>query len=242
MAMIEISGLALAGRLHDISLALPAGKMLGVIGPNGSGKSTLLHCLAGLLPCQGQVCLDGQNLADLPPRQRAQRVALLPQEGESAWALTVEDVVALGRLPWGDGDCAAVDAAMRQTGVDPLRGRRIDRLSGGERARVWLARVFAGQPALLLADEPIASLDLRHQKNVMDALRRYADAGHGVILVIHDFSLAARYCDRLCMLDGGRLHACGAPPEEHTESHMSAVFQTPMLVNLSADPPIILPR
>ncbi len=239
--MTDISGLALAGRLHALSLALPAGEMLGVIGPNGSGKSTLLHCLAGLLPCQGRVCLDGQDLAALPPRQRAQRVALLPQEGESAWALTVEDVVALGRLPWGDDDRAAIDAAMRQTGVDALRGRRVDRLSGGERARVWLARVFAGRPALLLADEPIASLDLRHQRNVMDALRRYADMGHGVIVVIHDFSLAARYCDCLCLLDGGRLHAVGPPSEVLTESHMSTVFQTPMRVNLSANPPIVLP-
>lgn len=239
MALIEVRDLALPPRLADISFALEAGQMLGVIGPNGSGKSTLLHCLAGLLPGREEIVFDGQPVETLPPRQRACNIGLLPQACESAWSLSVDDVVALGRLPWGDRDDEAIRLAMQQSGVEALRPRKVDHLSGGERARVWLARVLAGQPRLLIADEPIASLDLYYQRSVMETLRRYASGCNSVILAIHDFSLAARYCDQLCLMHGGRVDAFGSPADVLTEDRLTRVFQVPVHVDLAADPPVI---
>ncbi len=239
MALIKVCGLGLAQRLEAIDLSLRAGEVLGIIGPNGSGKSTLLQCLAGLLPYRGSCTLTGHELATLQPRQRAQAIGFLPQSCDASWPLAVEDIVALGRLPWGDADTARIDAAIEQAGVRALCGRRIDQLSGGEQARVWLARVLAGRPRVLLADEPIASLDLYYQHTIMDTLRRYADAGNAVVLAIHDFSLAARHCDRLCLLHEGRLHAFGTPAEVLRESELSTVFRIPVHVDLAARPPII---
>jgi iron complex transport system ATP-binding protein len=239
MALIDVRHLHCAARLNDVSLTLAPGEVLGVIGPNGSGKSSLLQCLAGILEYRGEIFLDGQPMIRMPPRLRAQRVGYQPQSSESAWALSVEDVVALGRLPWGDRDAQAIRNAVRQTGIEPLLERRVDRLSGGEQARVWLARVLAGQPRLLLADEPIASLDLLHQRSVMETLRTYADQQHGVILAIHDFALAARYCDRLCLMRNGAVHAFGTPEEVLTEKNLSEVFQVPVHVDLMANPPVV---
>lgn len=242
MKLVEVDCLEVASRLAGIGFSLAAGEVLGLIGPNGSGKSSLLQCLAGLLPHRGEYRCAGSPFATLAASERARRIGFLPQACSSAWALRVEDVVALGRLPWGDDDRAAIEAAMRQTGVENLRSRRIDRLSGGEQARVWLARVLAGQPRVLLADEPIASLDLRHQRGIMETLRQHADLGNAVILAIHDFSLAARHCDRLCLMQQGRIHRLGTPAEVLTESSLSAVFQVPVYVDLDASPPIVLAR
>lgn len=239
MALIKVRNIRLPRRLDDIAFELESGQMLGVIGPNGSGKSSLLQCLAGLLPCSGEIVFDGHMIDTVHPRQRARNIGLLPQACTSAWSLSVDDVVALGRLPWGDRDEVAIRHAMVQSGVEALRGRKVDRLSGGEQARVWLARVLAGQPRLLLADEPIASLDLYFQRSVMDTLRQYARDGKGVILAIHDLSLAARYCDRLCLMQGGRVEAFGSPAEVLTEALLARVFQVPMHVDLAADPPVI---
>ncbi len=242
MALIRTQHVHLGARLTDVSLTLAPGEMLGVIGPNGAGKSSLLQCLAGLLPCQGEVLLAGQPLAAMPARHRAQQLGYLPQACDSAWSLSVADIVALGRLPWGDQDREAMERAMTQSGVLALQGRKVDHLSGGEQARVWLARVLAGQPRVLLADEPIASLDLYHQRRVMDVLRRYAHAERAVVLALHDLSLAARYCDQLCLLDQGRVHALGTPAEVLTEANLSAVFRVPVHVDLSASPPVIVVR
>jgi iron complex transport system ATP-binding protein len=239
MDLIEVRQLHCQPRLHEVSLTLQAGEMLGVIGPNGSGKSSLLQCLAGLLGFRGEILFEGQALAGMPAAQRARRIGYQPQSSESAWALHVQDVVALGRLPWGDRDVEALRLAVRQTGIEALLERRVDRLSGGEQARVWLARVLAGQPRLLLADEPIASLDLLHQRSVMETLRAYADQGQGVVLAIHDFGLAARYCDRLCLMRDGTLHALGTPAEVLTEKNLSEVFQVPVHVDLAASPPVV---
>jgi len=242
--LLDVRGLALGARLRGVSFDLAPGEMLGVIGPNGAGKSTLLQCLAGIAAGAGQALLDGQPLAALPRRERARRIGWLPQAQTSAWALRVQDVVALGRLPWGDRDAAAgrqaVAQAMAQTGIAALAARPVDALSGGEQARVWLARVLAGQPQLLLADEPIASLDLKHQRAALETLRRYASAGRGVILAIHDLSLAARWCDRLCLLQAGRLRAIGAPRQILTEALLAEVFDAPVHADLEADPPIIV--
>ena len=242
MELMRLERVAVDGRLAALDLHLAAGKMLGLIGPNGAGKSTLLHCMAGIQAHAGRIELAGEELARLPPMQRARRIGFLPQASHSAWALSVADVVALGRLPWNDSDAAAIDAAMHATGVAAWRARRVDRLSGGEQARVWLARVLAGQPRLLLADEPIASLDLRHQLRVMELLRAHARPGHGTILSLHDLGLAARYCDKLCLLQDGRVHAFGTPAEVLTAANLRTVFEIEAHIDLRADPPIVLPR
>lgn len=242
MALIQVRDLHADRRLARVTLDLADGEMLGVIGPNGSGKSTLLNSLAGLVKTQGEILFDGKPLQAIPPRKRAQGIGLLPQYGESAWSLGVEDVVALGRLPWGDEDAPAIHHAMELAGVTGLTGRRVDELSGGERARVWLARVLAGQPRLLLADEPIASLDLHYQCSVMDVLRDYAHRGHGVIVAIHDLSLAARYCDSLCLLRQGLVHSQGRAEEVLVAPTLSEVFGIPIHVDLNAEPPIVVPK
>jgi iron complex transport system ATP-binding protein len=241
-AVLEARQIECAPRLSGVSVTLKAGEVLGVIGPNGSGKSTLLQCLAGILNCKGELRVEGRPLRELPPRQRAQRIGYLPQSCASAWSLSVQDVVALGRLPWGDRDAGSIALAMDAVGIRDFARRAVDRLSGGEQARVWLARALAGQPRLLLADEPIASLDLYHQRAVLRALRHYAGDGRGVVLAIHDFSLAARYCDRLCLLDAGQAVITGRPAEVLTEARLSAVFRVPMRVDLQADPPVVMPR
>lgn len=242
MALIRTSGLGVPGRLFDVRMSVEPGEMLGVIGPNGSGKSTLLHCLAGVQPHSGDCRFEDTEVVRLPPRLRARQIGLLPQSCDAAWSLRVEDVVGLGRLPWGDRDPAAIREAMDEVGVSGLADRRVDRLSGGERARVWLARVLAGRPRLLLADEPIASLDLQYQGGVMETLRRHADRGNGVVLAIHDLGLAARHCDRLCLMAGGTVRAIGAAAEVLTEEGLGEVFRVPVRVDLRAQPPVVVAR
>jgi iron complex transport system ATP-binding protein len=242
MALISVRHLHIGERIADISFSLERGEMLGVIGPNGAGKSTLLQSLSGILQYQGDIEFDGRAIGAMSSRQRAQGIGFLPQSGESAWSLSVEDVVALGRLPWGDQNVEAIRVAINQAGVDGLQGRKVDQLSGGERARVWLARVLAGHPELLLADEPIASLDLYYQRSVMDVLRQYANAGQGVILAIHDLALAARYCDKLCLMHRGRVYAWGTPDAVLTDANLSEVFRIPVHVDLRATPPVVSPK
>ena len=242
MDLIRLDRLAVPGRLQPASFALAPGEMLGIIGPNGAGKSTLLQALAGIQAYQGNLDYFGFDAARLSSRHRAQRIGFLPQANQSAWSLCVEDVVTLGRLPWGDEDAALIESAMTRTGVLPWRQRKVAQLSGGEQARVWLARVLAGQPVLLLADEPVASLDLLHQRKVMELLREHARQDRAVVLSIHDLGLAARYCDKLCLLAEGQVLAFGRPREVLTEAHVAAAFQVEVHVDLDAQPPIILPK
>jgi iron complex transport system ATP-binding protein len=206
--------------LAGIALALAPGEVVGLIGPNGAGKTTLLRALAGLVAAQGRITLEGRPLRDFTPAERGQRIGFLPQDGGVAWALPVEELVALGRLPRsgpfrapGGADRAAVARALATLELEPLRRRPVTELSGGERARALLARVLAGEPRLLLADEPVAGLDPAHQLRVMAELRRLAAAGTAVVVVLHDLTLAARSCDRLLLLDEGRLVLQGAPLE-----------------------------
>lgn len=242
MNTLDVQGLRVDARLADISFQLQAGEMLGLIGPNGAGKSTLLNCLANLQPYQGSVLFDGHTVAALSARERAQKIGFLPQAGASAWALRVADVVALGRLPWGDTDARAMQNAVELSGIETLLSRTVDQLSGGEQARVWLARVLAGEPEILLADEPIASLDLFYQRSIMASLRRYASSGRAVVLAIHDLGFAARYCDRLCLLKNGRVHALGLPSDVLTEARVYEVFGVETEIDLQANPPRIIPR
>jgi len=209
---------ALGGRriVHPLDLALGKGELVGLIGANGSGKSTLLRALAGLLPAEsGSVSLGGKPLHQVPLREVARTMAYLPQSPECHWPLTADRVVALGRLPF-QGSSTTLDAqhitrALGAVDALYLRERPVTELSGGERARVFLARALAGDPALLLIDEPAAGLDPYHQLQLMELLQALAREGRGVLVVLHDLGLAARFCGRLFLLDGGKLIASGRP-------------------------------
>ena len=206
--------------LRGVSAAAEAGAVVGLIGPNGSGKSTLLNTLAGLLtPSQGSVTLDDRPLSGMTAGERARRVGYMEQTPAIHWPMAVERLVMLGRTPHRpafaaetQADLNAVESALRRTDVAALRHRAATALSGGERARVMLARVLAGDPAVLLADEPAAGLDPFHQLQVMELLRDLAREGRAVMVVLHDLTLAMRFCDRLILLDNGLVAADG-PPE-----------------------------
>jgi len=228
-------GVALSGRvvLKDVSLALEAGHLVALVGPNGAGKTTLLRALAGLIPSEGKIEIGGHALSSLPLRERAKRFGYLPQGHVVHWPLPARDIVALGRYPHGatdparlsPGDAEAVLRAMQAVDVMEFSERRVTELSGGERSRVALARVLAVEAPVILADEPTASLDPRHQIDVMKNLRATADKGVLVIVVTHDLGLAARFADHVLVLREGRLVAQGAPTEALSEQVMSDVFR-----------------
>lgn len=204
--ILTAENLTIAGRLQDVSCMIEEGRITAICGPNGAGKSTLLAALAGLLhPDNGSIAIDGDAIATLTPRQRAQRIGYLPQIGEVAWDVTVRNLIALGRLPYGDEKSGPVEAALAALDLEELADRPVSQLSGGERARALLARVLAGEPKWLLADEPLAALDLAHQIALARHFRRVAAAGVGVVLVVHDLALAMNHADRVIVLDEGEL-------------------------------------
>ena len=211
--MLRAEHLSLSGRLDDVSAALQPGQITAIVGPNGAGKSSLLACLAGLLePDSGSVMLGDIPLASLAPQARAQAIGYLPQSPEVAWDVAVETLVTLGRLPWRDRDAAAIDEALATMELEDLRHRPITRLSGGERARALMARVLAGEPRWILADEPLANLDLAHQQTLLGVLRAQARAGTGVVMVMHGLAEAMNHADRVIVLCEEQLLADG-PPE-----------------------------
>lgn len=198
--------------LDGISAALAPGEITAIVGPNGAGKSSLLLALAGLIaPESGQVTLDGAPLTTLDPVMRAKAIGYLPQGADIAWDVAVETLVALGRMPHRDDRREPVDAALAALSLETLRHRPVSTLSGGERARVLLARVLAGEPRWILADEPLAALDLAHQLALCGHLRDCADAGAGVVIVLHDLALAMNHADRVLVLDSGTMAADGPP-------------------------------
>jgi iron complex transport system ATP-binding protein len=220
--------LQLPGRLAGVSLALEPGQITAICGPNGAGKSSLLQCLAGLLHSEGgEVTLDGEALRAIHPRTRAQAIGYLPQEGEVAWDVAVRSLVALGRLPHRDRGTAQVESAIAALDLNELADRPVSRLSGGERARVLLARVLAGEPKWILADEPLAALDLAHQLALLRHLRTAAEAGAGVVLVLHDLALAMNHADRVIVLSGGTKAADGAPEEALSADVIQRVWGVP---------------
>ena len=224
--MLSAEKLSLAGRLDGVSAALETGKVTAICGPNGAGKSTLLSCLAGTeLPQAGRVMLGQDDLNRLPARIRGQRLGYLPQAPEIAWDMAAEALVRLGRLPHRDGGDAAVERAIAALDLEALRHRPASQLSGGERARVLLARVLAGEPEWILADEPLAALDLAHQISLLRVFRARADAGTGVVMVVHDLSLAMNHADRVIVLDRGRVVADGRPEDALSPENLRAVWQ-----------------
>lgn len=199
--------------LDDINLTIGSGELVGIIGPNGAGKTTLMRAALGLIDFAGH-----SSLAALPPRTRGRTVAWMPQSREIAWPVDVETLVMLGRTPHllagqrpKDADHAAVERALQRMELTPFRSRTATRLSGGEQARVLIARALAQDTPLLMADEPIAGLDPAHQIATMQTFARLAQEGHSVIVSLHDLGLAARHCTRLVVIDNGGIAADGPP-------------------------------
>jgi iron complex transport system ATP-binding protein len=212
------------------SFTLRRGEVVALVGPNGAGKTTLVRALAGLLPADGRISLDGRALSALSPRERARHIAYLPQGHAFHWPIPAAAVVALGRHPHADpfsppsaADRAAVARALAATNIEALATRPVATLSGGERARVALARALATEAPVLLADEPTASLDPRHQLVVMELLRRAAENG-AVLAVVHDLLLAARFADRVLVMDRGRLVADAPPAQALGPERVAEVF------------------
>ena len=217
--------------LDNISIQFPAGKLTGLIGPNGAGKSTLMRALAGLLPINsGAIKVDKQAINTLQRLELAKQITYLPQLGECHWPLTVERVVMLGRHPHNDGhhsdrlSLQAVEKAIKEVDIEHLVGRSVNELSGGERARVMLARALATDSRILLADEPIVSLDPRHQIEVMALLKTLANKGKTVIVVLHELHLAMRYCENLVLLNNGIKTSEGIAKDVLTIENMQTVY------------------
>lgn len=224
---------SLGGReiLKGIDLAVPASCFVGLIGPNGAGKSTLMRALAGLAPFSGEITVRGRELTSLTSRKRAQEIAYLAQSRDVAWPVPVEDVVALGRLPHrpafsaiGANDRKAVDLAIAEMELEGFRRRLATELSGGELARVLMARVLAQETGIIIADEPAAGLDPAHQLSLMQLFRRLASSGRTVIVSLHELSLAARWCDRLVLIDHGRILSDAQPEEVLTPERLRSIY------------------
>ncbi len=225
--------LTLRGRpaLQNVTGRLEQGKVTVILGPNGAGKSSLLACLSGVrMADTGFVTLGGQHLSNIPSLERARAIGLLPQQADIHWDLNVRALVALGRLPhhgpWAKhpDDDAAIEAAMSQTDCLALADRKALRLSGGEQARVLLARVLAGQPQWILADEPLANLDPAYQLDVINCLKATAAKGTGVVLVLHDLTQAARIADHIIIMKAGTILKQGLPADILTNEVLSQAF------------------
>lgn len=235
----------LAGRrvLERINLTVAPGECVGLIGPNGAGKSTLMRAALGHLPATGH-----SSLATLPRRERALAAAWLPQGREIAWGMTVEEIVELGRTPHRrpgsplrPADRAAMARAMEEADVARFATQNAKQLSGGEQARVLLARALAQEAPILLADEPVAGLDPAHQIAAMEVFAKHACAGGIVIAALHDLGLAARWCTRLVLLDSGRIAADGPPATVLTTERLASVYGIAAHISDAEDGLIVLP-
>ncbi len=247
----ERLSVALGGRaiLEDVDLSLAPGGLIGLIGPNGAGKSTLARALLGLVPAtSGRALIDGAEPARLGAREVSRRVAYLPQGQDVHWPISAERLVGLGRLPHlapfsrpGAEDRAAIAAALEETGTTHLADRVVLELSGGERARVMIARALATGAPGLIVDEPLASLDPGHQIEVMALLAARAQAGGLCVVVLHDLTIAARFCDRLILLDHGRVSADGPPRAVLTDETLARVYGVTAWRGEHAGAPLLVP-
>lgn len=242
-------GVRLGGTLavDGVTAAFEAGTVTAILGPNGAGKSTLLACLAGLRkPSSGHVRLDGAELLSMRPRARARRIGFIPQTPEIAWAVEARILVGLGRTPFigASGlsleDSAAIDRAMSAAGVEALADRDVTTLSGGERGRVLIARALAGDPEWLLADEPLTGLDPGHQLDAGALFRALAhEHGRGVVLTLHDLSLAARIADRVVVMADGGILADGPPGDALSPQVLAAAYDIEARPVAGASGPLI---
>lgn len=242
-------GVDLDGRtiLNDVSLTVNEGEVLALVGPNGAGKSTLLGVLSGeRRPARGTVTLGARELAGIRHSELARLRSVLTQENQVSFPFRVIEVVSMGRAPWarsleGRDDIAAVNEALEAADVAHLANRRYTALSGGEKARVSLARVLAQRTKTVFLDEPTASLDLKHQEDVMRTARMLANRGCAVVVVLHDLSLASAYADRLALISGGVLEAIGTPAEVLTEERIERVYGLPVELHVVGGRPVVVP-
>jgi len=241
---VKASGAAL---VKDATTRLASGELVALVGPNGAGKTTLLKCALGFIrPTSGAARIDGDSVETLSPIDRARRIAYLPQARPLAWPARVRDVVALGRFAYGarlsrlqGADADAVARVIEECDLTAFADRRTDTLSGGELARVHAARALAGEAPLLLADEPIASLDPNHQFAIMALIKRHVDNGGGAMVVIHDIALAARFATRLVWMKDGAVLADGAPRKTLTKERMEEVFAVDVRIDMNGPAPSV---
>ncbi len=243
--LLEVQGLCVdygARRaLDQVSLTLAPGDVVGLLGPNGAGKSTLVRAVSGVLAdYRGSVKVVGDELRALPRKELARRIAVVPQEPRFEFPFSALEVVLMGRHPHLSGlafesarDVELARQALARCGALHLAGRAIDELSAGERQRIVFARALAQQAPILLLDEPASFLDLRFQVELFDRVRELAAEGCGVVAVLHDLNLAAEYCDRAVLLQGGRVIAAGPTAEVLTYRHLTAVYETEIYVDLN---------
>jgi len=252
MTLMETEGLSVTlGRrrvVDGVHLSVVSGECVGLIGPNGAGKTTLLRAAMGLLPASGQCRIGGTPVAALSAAERARRAAYLPQSREIAWSLTVATLVGLGRLPHrgmgaplSPADRAAISRAMARMEVEGFADRPATTLSGGEQARVLIARALAQDTPLLVADEPTAGLDPAHQIATMETFAGLAAEGRAVIASLHDLGLAARWCSRLVLMQAGRIVADGPPGEVLTPARLAAIYGITAFRAEADGAPVILP-
>lgn len=220
--------------LRGVSLTAEAGSLVGLVGPNGSGKTTLIRCLAGLLGASGEIQYDGESLAALPTRRRATLRAYVPQGVGAAFPYSAREIAAMGlacrsRFYGVVRADERIDEVLDEVGFEPSPDQRFDRLSGGERQQVVVARALVQDASILLLDEPTSALDLKHRAAIVGALRRRATSGAAVVVSLHDLNLAAAACDRLVLLDDGLVAAEGRPNEVLQREILERVYDVPVL-------------
>ena len=236
--------------IGDVTLEIAPGALVGLIGPNGAGKTTLLRACASIVPCSsGSISLNGRPLEDWDRRERARTVGYLAQEKTVLWPLSAVRLVALGRLPhlgpWDalpDADEAGVKEALAATDVLSLADRPVTELSGGELTRVLVARLLAGEPSIILADEPVSGLDPAHAMQVLGILRDLARAGRTVVAVLHDLTSAARFCERLVLMDKGTIVAEGPPMDVLTPPNLARHYGIAADVVTQGHERFVIPR
>lgn len=258
--MIKATNLSvrLSGKpvLHGVSIEAAAGQLTAIVGPNGSGKTTSLKAIAGELSYDGTVSINGHDIRTLKPWELALKRAVLPQSTVISFPFTVREIVRMGLSVGAKADAEETDRiardALEAVDLSGFAGRFYQELSGGEQQRVQLARALCqiwepvqhGEPAFLLLDEPVSSLDIRHQLTIMRLARNFCERGGGVIAIMHDLNLTAMFADRMIMMKAGRVHATGHPNDVMTDAVMEAVFGCAMRVNTTphGNTPFVLPH
>lgn len=254
MTSIDVRDLSYEADGTEILRGLTTGFAPGLtalLGPNGAGKTTFLRLISGFLtPSSGTVLLDGQNLAEIPIRARAQKIATVPQHEQFDYDFTVMDTVLTGRVPWKrtlESDTAQdreiAQAALQEAGIADLAQRSVMTLSGGERQRVTIARAFCQRTPVLLLDEPVSALDIRHQVGILSAVRRYVQTRDLLgIIVLHDLNLAARYADRLILMKHGEIVVEGGADEVLTRAILEDVYETEIRILRDEGEMFVLPQ